>query len=599
MSRRPRTGRPALPLLAAVCAVGLSGTGCASFPTGGSVNTKPDQDGKRSFDDPYVRIIPTKPQDGWGPEKVVQGFLKAMANFDDGQVLLNSYLAPGVTWDSNLHQVQVVDDPKDDLAYNTTESKDTAVVKVTGNLLGKITSAGSYEAKDGKATPYTFTLKQVAAGRWRIVDKPNDLLLRRSAVDRAFRTTNLYFFAPDHKVLVPSSVFLPLVNRASLPTQLVKALLDRASLPGPSVQTSLPPKTTLRGDGIEISDDGTATVDLSKEAASGSVREMSAQLMLTLQQVTEIQNLRLKIDGRIRKTADGQEIQTRASFAELNPDGPPSGLTGDSFLLNRDGKLVQLSVPDQPFPVLQDRKIEHPAVSLDLQLFAGVSGKAIVVGRRGTVTSTEVMKVSDQKNSLLRPSWDRHNNLWIVETGPAGSRLWLWREAAPEAVEVQGWGFGGSHVRALRVARDGVRVAALIDGSGPKTEIQLGRITPEENGAPTMGEFKPINAELAEVRDLAWLDADTLAVLGRSTDTDTETYIPYQVPISGGAVRYIAGSISGKPMTIAATSGSKKEILLGVVSKDGMEILQRLPGDDPQYSEWKSAGAGAEPVYPG
>ena len=163
--------------------------------------------------------------------------------------------------------------------------------------LGRIGSDGQYIADPpGLKVKQTYELRRIQK-QWRITQPPQELLLSRNDVNRAFRTLNLYFFAPDSRVLVPNPVFIPLVNRTWLSEQLVKQLVGGPTewLRSASVRTGFPAGTQLRR--LDITG-GLATVDLSRQARTGDLRNMSIQLMWTLRQLREVDQLKLEIDGK-------------------------------------------------------------------------------------------------------------------------------------------------------------------------------------------------------------------------------------------------------------------------------------------------------------
>lgn len=591
-----------LALLLAACCL----AGCASMPTGSGVTAQDDGERTEPFDEPYVRIVPTAPQDGWSPEEVVRGYLVAMANFDDDRESMRAYLAEGNAWKPQARpRVTVLDDPESTyptlLSISQEDEEDTeATVQLLGDRLGQISSSGQYEALNRPGHEVTFFLEQVAPGRWRITGKPDELVLFRSDVDRAFRTTNLYYFAPDRQSLVPDPVFLPLLNRSDLPSQLVKSLLSKTTpwLDG-AVVSSFPEGTRLLGK-VRLEED-VATVDLSREAAAGDVDQMSAQLLWTLGQLTEIRAMRLRIDGRTRRTSDGMDVQEKSRWADLGPDAP-SKVTGETqYLLAESGQVAQLQGNEASInPLLRGYTFRDAAVALNGQQFAGISGQTLYVGDlSGGDTVRQVLK-AEKDATLLRPSWDRSGNLWIVQNKGRSSTVWLLASGRKEAVRLAPLPElrNGQQIKALRVARDGVRVAALI-GDRSQTEIQIGRIMPGATGNGSYSlRFRTINAELGSVADLAWRDADTLAVLG--TAGASTSILPYLVPISGGAVQAIGGSFEGTPVSITAAPG--KEILLGIESGKQNQApttcLQSLI-EDPRFSTWDCGIVGFSPTYPG
>src|SRR5918999_3405251 len=282
-ARRGRTLFAASLVALAVCA-----TGCVNVPTGGRVISGHAAERAAPLDDPYVRLIPVPPGRDWLPEQIVKGFLVAAASFDDGHAVARMYLGPNVEWEPGPRPEVTVYDGSLDVAQVGGVDEPTPRWQVTGTQLGTIRADGQYQAQSGKVDA-TFQLAKDAAGRWRITVLPpglrNGMLLGLRDVERAFRTLNLYFFTPDRTVMVPNPIFLPLVNRRDLPSQLV-----RAELAGPTnwlrgaVWSEFPRGTRLLGDKIDITD-GIATVNLSEEAARGSLSVMSAQLMWTLRQL--------------------------------------------------------------------------------------------------------------------------------------------------------------------------------------------------------------------------------------------------------------------------------------------------------------------------
>ncbi|MEO5874235.1 MAG: LpqB family beta-propeller domain-containing protein [Streptosporangiaceae bacterium] len=584
-------------LLALLAAGALAG--CATMPASGRVTVRDDHNQHEPFDDPYLRILPVKPQQGWSPDEVVNGFLTAMASFDDDHSALKDYLATGVRWNPGLRpKVTVLDEVQVPVA-DTKEGDTSTVVQISGKKLGMILESGQYSAEDEKTFSESFTLKLVSPGRWRIAEAPESLLLKQSDVERAFRTINLYFFAPDERVLVPDSVFLPLVNKSDLPSQLVKSLLEGATpWLNPAVKTFFPRGTRLKGDRVRVENE-TATVDLTREAATGPIKQMSAQLMWTLKQLTDIKQLRLEIDGRLQRPND-KDAQEPGDWQAFDPDMSTSGTATRAYMID-GGRLASYNgIDSQRVTSFESTPLLTPAVSLTAEQAAGVSpdGRQLIVGRLDSARPRPALTVP-KGSRLLRPSWDRAGNLWIVENKPTGSALWLLRPGQVQAVQQEWTGLSGYRLQAIRVARDGVRVAVLVTADN-KNEIRIGRIDPTSAVEPLSG-FRPINASLASLTDLAWLNADTLAVLGSADAPDTVA--PYEVPISGGSAIQIGSTgLNGLPKTISA-SAPNQPILLGLDSAaKGPKFQvcsQKISEEDSRFSSWELCKPGSAPTYPG
>jgi hypothetical protein len=584
-------------------AVVLVCAGCATVPTGGRVVTGRPAERAEPIDDPYVRMIPVPPAKDWTPDRIVQGFLAASAAFDDQHKVAREYLAPGVLWQPDPRPVVTVyDNTQADVLFTGKPEDKTGMVSVRGSQLGRIGSDGQYAA-DPRPLDQTFRLVKNAQGQWRITELPdrltNSLLLSTRDVTRAFRTRNLYFFAPDGKVLVPNPVFLPLVIRQDLPAQIVVAELH-----GPTawlshaVTTRFPAGTKLLG-GVDVSD-GIATVNLSWEAGKGDQQGMSAQLMWALKQLSEVKGMRLQIDGKTVNPGLPDANQSPRDWAKNDPDSTTAELSQPVYLRDPQGRLEELNdaKTTKVAPLARYRLFE-PAISLDLRQVAGLTKAhdGVLMGGLNTGSSVQqILTAGPRGAKFTQPSWDRLGNLWVVETTSAGSWLWI-KAPGRRPVRVDHWDLGASNVLALRVARDGVRVAAIVQVD-KHAQIRLGRIAGYGTGSLTADNFLPISSDVDAV-DLAWADADELAVLGR-TDQAGQA-LPYTVPVSGGTSRPIGTGTQGNMRTITAAPNSPVLVSGQVTGKDSTadQVCQLHDPGDRLFSQWDCQVAGADPAYPG
>ncbi|MGI8328823.1 LpqB family beta-propeller domain-containing protein [Actinomadura scrupuli] len=576
--------------------------GCATVPTGGRVVTGRPAQRAEPIDDPYVRMVPVAPGKDWAPDRIVEGFLAASAGFDDQHEVARQYLAPGVVWQPDPRPVVTVYDKQTDVLATSKPDDPSGMVSVRGSQLGRIGSDGQYEA-DARPLEQTFRLAKNAQGQWRISELPerltNSLLLSSRDVARAFRTRNLYFFAPDAKVLVPNPVFLPLVIRRDLPAQIVVAELN-----GPTawlsraVTTWFPTGTRLLG-GVDVTD-GIATVNLSKEAEKGNRQGMSAQLMWALKQLSEVKGMRLQIDGKTVNPGLPDATQSPRDWARNDPDSTAGETSQPVYLRDPEGRLEELAgnKTGKVLPLSRVRMFE-PAVSLDAHQVAGLTKtrNGVLMGDLTSGPSIQRVLTSRQPGSTFtQPSWDRLGNLWVVETTNDHSWLWI-KEPGKPPVRVDHWDLGASKVLALRVARDGVRVAAIVQADR-HAQIHLGRIAGYGSGSLTADNFLPISSDVDAI-DLAWADADELAVLGR-TDQAGQA-LPYTVPVSGGSSRPIGTGTQGNMRTITAAPNSPVLVSGPVTGKDSTadQVCRLHDPDDRLFSQWDCPIAGADPAYPG
>jgi hypothetical protein len=594
---RAARGRPRLEgLIAAALCLACGIAGCVNVPTGGRVASGRAAERAGPVDDPYVRLIPVPPGKDWPPALIVQGFLTASAAFDDGHAVAKMYLSPNVGWEPDPRpSVTVYDGPLNvgPPMGNDPDGSGTRI-EVTGRQLGTIGQDGQYQAISGRVNE-AFQVSKDAHGQWRITGLPSTMhtgmLLGRRDVDRAFRTLNLYFFVPDGTVLVPNPIFLPLIRRRELPSQLVRAVLSGpTSWLGRAVRTEFPPGTTLLGDRVDVTD-GVATVNLSKQAARGSLSGMSAQLMWTLRQLPEVTRMRLEIDGKAVSPPGVGATQIphdwRNNDADVTLDRPVYVRAGNGQLEQLRGDRVQQVGRPGVF------RLYNPAVSLDQGHVAGLDSArdTVLLGDLSSAAAPRrVMDAPDRGGHFVPPSWDRLGSLWMVEDHGGGSRLWV-KEQGRAPVEVGQWELRDQAVKALRVARDGVRVAAIVEVNGHE-QIQMGRVVRGSSGV-SVSNFLPISSEIVDAKDLAWHNANELSVLG-STQRQPQM-VPYQVSVSGGQIRAV-GTGGGDMISITALPHAP--LLVGMRVK-GVARICRLRDESDPISEWSCFASGHDPIYPG
>src|SRR3569833_1095648 len=430
-------------------------TGCASVPSGSQVVGGRVTGHQQPIDDPYVRVIPVGPGHDWDPGKIITAFQAASGSFDgpNGEhKVAREYLTCASCWRPGVSTIVY------DRVEQSAVQLDGPRASVTDEVyqLGRIGSDGQYLA-DPHHFKQTYELRQNAQKQWRISQLPQELLLSRNDVNRAFRTLDLYFFAPDAQVLVPNPVFIPLVNRTWLSEQLVKQLLGGPTvwLRGAAVRTGFPSGTQLRR--LDISG-GVATVDLSRRARSGDLRAMSIQLMWTLRQLREVDQLKLEIDGKpVQVPGVNGTVQSAGVWSGFDPDG--TGDTPRGYARTADGRLARLdTVPQVLLPKL---RVSRPAISYDTRQVAAVGpagGAGAGAGRTNGGTRF-VLHAKLKGGRFSTPSWDSRGNVWAVESNSSGSRLWE-IQGGTTKLAVDGWTLAPYPVKALRISRAGTRAAA-------------------------------------------------------------------------------------------------------------------------------------------
>jgi two-component system sensor histidine kinase MtrB len=183
--------------------------------------------------------------------------------------------------------------------------------------------------------------------------------------------------------------------------------------------------------------------------------------------------------------------------------------------------------------------------------------------------------------NLTAPSWDPFGSVWTTSRSGDVTTVWAVRPGDDPPVRVSAPGLADQRVVALRVARDGVRVAVVVGDKAGGRNLLVGRIERGEN--LKLDGLRRVESTLVDVVDVAWADADRMAVLGQEPNGVVQPLIVD----ADGSVRRAAGSLSGL-VRIAAAPG--KPLVAG--TSDGTIWLDTDVG-------WQTVGKGFDPAYPG
>jgi hypothetical protein len=581
--RVPRGRLGAVALVVATLAL----TGCAQIPTSGPV--KSGGDPRLAQADNRVRSLGRPPRPGDSPTAVVEGFLASSADFRNDHAVAREYLTPTAAQSWRPQTSTVVYEPtasspivvdSDDLSVEYAEK-------------GEIHEDGSFTsvAPDTTVTR-SFHVAKVD-GQWRISALQNGLLLSSSDVDDAYHRVALYFVAPSGTTVVPDLVFLP--ELPGLTTKVVARLLrgPAVDLRG-AVTTAFPDGTALDVNAVSVSN-GLATVQLNSAArqANDEARvQMSAQLDYTLKQFPEITKVRIKAGGQdLGVTGVGVE-QAVTLWPLFDPDylttNEPSAYFSHAGAIGTFGKNTFNPVRGsggRGVPPLQT-----PAVSLDLQRLAAVGnrGRTVYVGPMA-VNATMRPRISGK--DLSQPSWDRGQNLWVVNR--ATGELWYLADGAQDVqVVAQPRDPSGLSLTGVSVGRDGARVA-LIFGTGRDAILKVAAIQRIEtvNGSERVGliDIHEPRPDLRGVRNATWADATTIAVLGSVAGSG---FGPFVLDPQGYRVDDIQPLPDAITLTAAPPYAAKGPPLVAGTSAGILYEYTSAGG-------WTQAGAGWSPAYPG
>ncbi|MGC4111248.1 MAG: LpqB family beta-propeller domain-containing protein [Nocardioides sp.] len=367
-------------------------------------------------------------------------------------------------------------------------------------------------------------------GEWRIARAPDALIVPRTYFDQQYQESEVYFFDPSGRILVPEQVHVQ--QGAQLASALVRALVRG---PGHSltgvVRSFLPAGLTPVP--VPVSDSGSADVTLRGPTVGPLSRRTTqlivAQLSWTLQQDPSITSFRLNIAGRAVTGPSGSQVFRLDSDAN-DPHDPAVSQASSLFFALRRGRLVS-------GPISQPTKVEGPfgteglgigsyAVSLDGDQVAGVAGTRLLLGPVGlTATPTAAVQVMSG-GGMLRPSWDFAGRLWEVQETSSGARVYVVGRHHADRIRVPG--ISGEPVRRFLVSRDGSRLVAVIRRPGGD-RIVVSRLRYGADGDPVRGtaarRIPWVSSGTTRIRDIGWTSPTTIEVLDQVSRTQAEARI--------------------------------------------------------------------------
>ena len=566
-------------------------SGCGGLPLPDGVRNAEGATGA-SADSGDIVVVAPRPRPGMTADELVRGFLYALSRSPQGDhAIAQEYLAPGV---------ECCGDEGAALLYaqsSVTVSPGAAAgtVRVGFDSVGRILPDGSYRLQDERVLEELSVVE--VDGERRLASVPSGLRLLEDDLARSFTPYDVHFLGrsadgtPSGR-LVPDRVFLP--ADAEPGQALVDALLDGPTARlGAAVVSAVPQGTTatVRSDG------GVVTVDLSREVLGlddDGREELAAQLVWTL--VPEFSGVRLLVDGVPLVLEGAGRVQDRRDWEEFDPAGVPA-----------DARLLYLR--DRALHVL-DRDLPDSAVtSGELP----VDGAALSPATSHLAVRTRLESGVDEIRTgplrgpfgepvLVRPgltslSWGPGDQgLWVLEPAARepGARARVWRIPDPEADDrtPQQVGYdrppGAGALTALRVSRDGARVALVFGG-----RLFVGRVEPAEtphDGELRIADVEPVAPELVAVTDMAWDSGTSLVALG-SFDTDEQLF-PASVAVDGSSFAVVQ-----RPLVGAAAIGIAAAPRRPLVIEANVDDQVQLYRDDGVL--FKREQPGRSPFYPG
>ena len=556
------------PVAALLLALTLLLTGCVSVPTAGRVERV---EGQQQTCQNCVNVEVAPPSPGDEPQQVVEGFLRANGNYQPTYGVARQYLTreSAQSWKPEAGVT----------VYDGTTVVDGDQVTLGGRVVGQVAEDRSYTARD-EALQQRFTLVR-EDGEWRIDKPPTGLLVADYAFAQFYSAYDLYFVAngrPSKQpgavqspVLVPAPIYLPKFRSGSnVASALVKALLNGpTSWLAPSVTTAIPPGTTLSVDSVTITD-GIASVPLSDAvlALPDTQRSLlAAQIVYTLKEAVAIQGVALSVNQQGFRVPESDPttmvVPITGISTQLDPASPNAG---NQLYVVRGGAVFVVDAGTgelRPFAGdLGPDPVTSLAVSVnDTDLAAVTQGGTRLVTSTTAGAGARARTVLSDVEDLARPQFTRFGELWAL--GRKNGRQALWRIVDGKAQRVDTPPeLDGREVTAFRFSPDGVRVAFL-ERVGSRARVAVARVNRGDRvdieGLRELDTTQTGTPQLSKLKDLGWLDATHLLVLGSATAEEAAG--PYIVSEDASTITDQGEALSWDPVEVSVLLRTQSAIV--------------------------------------
>ena len=551
------------PLLAVVLLLG----GCVSVPTSGRIERL---EGQQQSCQNCVTVEVAPPSPGDDPQQIVDGFLRANANYQPTYQVARQYLTreSAQSWKPDA-KVTV---------YEGTTSVADDQVTLKANEVGVVASDRAYSAS-GKPLTVPFTLVR-EDGEWRIDQPPAGLLVADYAFAQFYSSYDLYFLAngrPSNQpgalpspVLVPDPIYLPKFRSPdNVASALVKQLLNGPTAwLAPSVTTSIPPGTTLSVDSVTINE-GVASVALSDTVLTLPDAQRSllaAQIVYTLKEAVAIRGVAFTVNQQGFRVPESDPttlvVPTAAVSTQLDPVTPNAG---NQLYVVRAGKVSWVDSGTgelRPFSGdLGSEPVRSLAVAVtDTDLAAVTAGGTRLLTTTTAAAGARARTVLSGVDSLARPQFTRFGELWAL--GRKDGRQQLWRIVGGKATAVTAPQLEGRDITAFRFSPDGVRIA-FVERTATRSQLWVGRVNRGDRvdieGLRRLDTTQTILPKLVQMRDVSWLDATHLLVLGSATAKEAAG--PFAVSEDASTIIDQGEPLSWDPVDVAVMLRTQSAIV--------------------------------------
>ena len=528
MNRAKRHCAVILTILASL----LGAAGCVNIPTSGPIEKV---EGQRPGCQNCVNVEVAPPDPGDKPRQIVEGYLRATAHYQPNYSVAKQFLTrmAAEKWSPEVGA---------SIYRGSVTAEGETTVKLKGHLVGSLDKDRKYTAED-QDLDVDFALLQ-ENGEWRIDKLPPGLMVAEFLFTSFYQSYDLYFVGNGIS-LVPDHIYLPtLSNPANVASALMKALLKGPSAwLKPAVASAIPPNTSLSVDSVTITD-GIAEVPLSDSVMALPDPQRSllaAQIVSTLRQVGGVKGVMIKVNQQPYRVPGSDPTSLTISVDAIPHDIDPVPLaSGNQLYAVRDGgvNLVR-TVADKPATEPLEGPLGQGAYRVNaLAVSATNTDLALTTDGRTTLRRAQIpagqrsepTTLLSGASNLLRPQFTRYGEIWAI--GDQRGRQRMWMSASDKRVEIT-TPMLQKDVTAFKISPDGTRMA-LVRSTETGSELGLARIIRSDKDKIIVDGWRALDTvqagtmpPIGTIRDVAWLDATELLVLGAAPGESA--FAPYRV----------------------------------------------------------------------
>jgi hypothetical protein len=485
---------------------------CANIPT----QTEPQPlpiGGGQSTEAPV-----SQPPPDATPADIVQDWVRYGGDPVGKHAEARAYLAGSAknSWNDSARLTIVADTPviAEPAPSEPGDPANERVVTLTATVVGELGADNAFQPRFSQLV-LPITVQKQKSGEWRIVSPPDGVVLTQSEFTRFYRPVKIYFFDPPMGALVPDLRYIANEPSGDQAARVIDELLS-----GPSnamagaLRSAIPPSVTTKTVPAEQAD-GAIQVNLAKlpDEPAHTKQLILEQIVHSLHEISPSPVLIQSENTALFPDQPEWSVNELPSYnATTTPNAGQPGLVAahGKVVSLKDGSPVAGGAGDGSYNVLTGAQSEDGS---ELALVCTTAnGVQLRVGDYGKADPI----VQLQAGTLTRPTWapgqpgaEASNEVWTVADGQFVDRVletqqgsWVANNVDASALTTFG------QITALRLSRDGTRVAAIAGG-----HLLVGAVVPDQQGQVAIKQVSQLQAQnITNAVDIDWLDQTNVMV---------------------------------------------------------------------------------------